>query len=93
MFSAWQRSQGRLAVCRKKALLREVGSKHPDPYYAAMEEELLQRINDLGIGPQGLGGRTTALAVFVEAHPCHIASLPAAVNVQCHAARHKSIVL
>lgn len=77
----------------KKALLREIGSKHPDPYYAAMEEELLKRINDLGIGPQGLGGRTTALAVFIEAHPCHIASLPAAVNIQCHAARHKSVVL
>lgn len=77
----------------KKALLRELDSKHPDPYYAAMEEELLQRINDLGIGPQGLGGRTTALAVFIEAHPCHIASLPAAVNIQCHAARHKSVVL
>ncbi len=77
----------------KKALLREVGSRHPDPYYAAMEEELLRRINDLGIGPQGLGGRTTALAVFIEAHPCHIASLPAAVNVQCHAARHKSVEL
>jgi fumarate hydratase subunit alpha len=77
----------------KKALLREIGSKHPDPYYAAMEEELLKRVNDLGIGPQGLGGRTTALAVFIEAHPCHIASLPAAVNIQCHAARHKSAVL
>ncbi len=81
------------AQISKKALLRDVGSKHPDPYYAAMEDELLQRINDLGIGPQGLGGRTTALAVFIEAHPCHIASLPAAVNVQCHAARHKSIEL
>ncbi|RJP80735.1 MAG: fumarate hydratase [Candidatus Zixiibacteriota bacterium] len=81
------------AQLSKKALLREIGSKHPDAYYAAMEEELLARINDLGIGPQGLGGRTTALAVFIEAHPCHIASLPAAVNIQCHAARHKSVVL
>ncbi len=81
------------AQLSKKALLREIGSKHPDPYYAAMEDELLQRVNDLGIGPQGLGGRTTALAVFIEAHPCHIASLPAAVNIQCHAARHKSVVL
>jgi len=77
----------------KKALLRELGSKHSDPYYAAMEDELLERINKLGIGPQGLGGRTTALAVFIEAHPCHIASLPAAVNVQCHAARHKEVEL
>ncbi len=79
------------AQISKRALLREVGSRHPDPYYAAMEDELLERINKLGIGPQGLGGRTTALAVFIEAHPCHIASLPAAVNVQCHAARHKSV--
>ena len=77
----------------KKALLREIGSKHPDPFYADMEVELLERVNKLGIGPQGLGGRTTALAVFVEAHPCHIASLPAAVNVQCHAARHKTAVI
>ncbi len=81
------------AQLSKKALLRELGSKHPDPFYAAMEEELLKRINDLGIGPQGLGGRTTALGVFIEAHPCHIASLPVAVNIQCHAARHKSVVL
>jgi fumarate hydratase subunit alpha len=77
----------------KKALLREVGSTHPDPYYAQMEDELLERINKLGIGPQGFGGRTTALDVFIEAHPCHIASMPAAVNIQCHAARHKSVVL
>jgi fumarate hydratase subunit alpha len=81
------------AQISKKALLREIGSKHPDPFYADMEAELLERINKLGIGPQGLGGRTTALAVFVEAHPCHIASLPAAVNVQCHAARHKRAVI
>lgn len=77
----------------KKALLREVGSVHPDPYYAAMESELLGRINDLGIGPQGLGGRTTALAVQIETHPCHIASLPVAVNTQCHSARHKEVVI
>ncbi len=81
------------AQISKKALLREIGSKHPDPFYADMEAELLERVNKLGIGPQGLGGRTTALAVFVEAHPCHIASLPAAVNVQCHAARHKTAVI
>ena len=77
----------------KKALLREIGSKHPDPFYAEMEDELLERINNLGIGPQGFGGRTTALDVFIEAHPCHIASMPAAVNMQCHAARHKSVVV
>ena len=81
------------AYIAKKALLREVGSTHPDPYYAQMEDELLERINKLGIGPQGFGGRTTALDVFVAAHPCHIASLPAAVNIQCHAARHKSVVI
>ena len=77
----------------KKSLLREVGSRHNDPFYADMEEELLERINKLGIGPMGFGGRTTALDVFIEAHPCHIASMPAAVNMQCHAARHKSVVI
>jgi len=81
------------AILAKKSLLRELGSKHPDPFYADMEAELLERINKLGVGPQGLGGNTTALAVFVTTAPCHIASLPAAVNMQCHAARHKSAVL
>lgn len=77
----------------KKALLRPIGQRHPDPFYADMEVELLERINKLGIGPQGLGGRTTALDVHVEVFPCHIASLPAAVNTQCHAARHKTAVI
>ncbi|MCR4438930.1 MAG: fumarate hydratase [bacterium] len=77
----------------KKALLRPIGQRHPDPFYAEMEVELLERINRLGIGPQGLGGRTTALDVHVEVYPCHIASLPAAVNTQCHAARHKTAVI
>ncbi len=81
------------AYLAKKSLLRDVGSVHPDPYYASMEKELFERINDLGIGPQGLGGRTTALAVHIETHPCHIASLPVAVNTQCHSARHKEIVI
>lgn len=81
------------ALLSKKALLREIGSVHPDPFYAAMEAELLERINRLGIGPQGLGGRVTALAVFIEAFPCHIATMPCAVNINCHAARHKSAVL
>ncbi len=72
----------------KTALLRKpLGTPHSDPFYAAMEGRLLERINGLGIGPQGLGGRTTALAVLVEAAPCHIASLPAAVNIQCHSHR------
>lgn len=81
------------AQLAKKALLREVGSTHPDPYYAALEKELLALVNKIGIGPQGLGGRTTALDVQIEVHPCHIASFPVAVNMQCHAARHKSVIL
>ncbi len=81
------------AMLAKHSLLREVGSIHPDPFYAKMESELLERINRLGIGPQGLGGRVTALAVFIEAFPCHIATMPCAVNINCHAARHKTVVL
>jgi len=81
------------AMLAKHSLLREVGSIHPDPFYAAMEKELLERVNRLGIGPQGLGGRVTALAVFIEAFPCHIATMPCAVNINCHAARHQSIAL
>lgn len=81
------------AMLAKKALLRPVGSRHPKKYYADLELELLDKINKLGIGPQGLGGTTTALDVHIEVHPCHIASLPAAVNTQCHAARHKEVVL
>jgi len=81
------------AQLAKKALLRDVGSTHPDPFYAAMEAELLERINRLGLGPQGLGGRVTALAVFIEAFPCHIATMPCAVNVNCHSARHRSAEL
>ena len=77
----------------KEALLRPVGEPNPEPEIAKLEEELLQRINALGIGPQGFGGRTTALAVHAEVFPCHIASLPAAVNLQCHSARHKEAVL
>lgn len=72
----------------KKALLRRpLGSHNPDPFYADMERRLLERINKLGIGPQGMGGRITALAVHVESYPCHIASMPAAVNIQCHSHR------
>lgn len=82
-----------VTLLAKKALLRDVGSTHPDPRIAAMEDELLERINALGIGPQGLGGRTTALDVFIEEMPCHIASMPMAVNVQCHAQRHKTVTL
>lgn len=77
----------------KEALMRPVGAHHADPRYAAMEEEILEKINKLGIGPQGLGGRVTALAVHINTYPCHIASLPVAVNINCHAARHTRIVL
>ncbi len=83
----------RAALLAKKALLREVGSPNPDPELAALEQEMLQQVNDLGIGPQGLGGRITAMAVHVLMQPSHIASLPVAVNIQCHASRHKEAVL
>jgi len=76
------------ALLAKKALLRRpLGSHNSDPFYADMEKRLLERINKLGIGPQGMGGRCTALAVHVESFPCHIASMPAAVNIQCHSHR------
>ncbi len=80
------------ALIAKKAMLRPIGSLNPDPELAALEAKLLGKINDLGIGPQGLGGRTTALAVHIEVFPCHIASLPVAVNINCHASRHKEIL-
>jgi fumarate hydratase subunit alpha len=77
----------------KHALLREVGLPSPDPEVAQLEIEILERVNRIGIGPQGFGGLTTALAVHVETFPCHIASMPVAVNIQCHSARHKEAVL
>jgi fumarate hydratase subunit alpha len=77
----------------KKALLRPIGSTNSDPEIAAIEADLLARINDLGIGPSGYGGRTTALAVHIDMIPCHIASLPVAVNIQCHAHRHKEGII
>lgn len=83
----------KVAYLAKKALLRELGHPNSNPYYAEMEKELLEKINKTGIGPQGFGGRTTALAVHIEAFPAHIASLPAAVNINCHAARHKERVI
>ncbi len=83
----------RVALLAKKALLRPLDAVNPDPRYAALEEELLQSINALGIGPQGFGGRTTALAVSIEAYPTHIAQLPCAVNINCHVTRHKTAVL
>lgn len=83
----------RVALLAKKALLRPLDAVNPDPRYAALEEELLQSINALGIGPQGFGGRTTALAVSIEAYPTHIAQLPCAVNINCHVTRHKTAML
>lgn len=83
----------RAPLLAKKSLLREIGRPHADPELAALEQLLLQGINDLGIGPAGLGGRVTALAVNVLMQPCHIASLPVAVNIQCHAARHEEVIL
>jgi len=77
----------------KQALLRTIGEYHPNPVVADLEKELLEAVNDLGIGPQGFGGRTTALAVHIETFPAHIASMPVAVNVQCHVARHKEVIL
>ena len=77
----------------KKALLRKTGDKNADPFYAEMEIELLDKINASNLGPQGLGGDTTALAVQIETAPCHIASLPVAVNIECHAHRHKAATL
>jgi fumarate hydratase subunit alpha len=76
------------ALEAKKQLLRPVGSRNPDPRAAGLETELLEAINDLGIGPAGLGGRITALAAHLKVLPCHIASLPLAVNIQCHSSRH-----
>ena len=81
------------AYLAKKALMRSVDERHSDPFYAKLEEELLAEINELGIGPQGFGGKTTALAVNIEKFPTHIAGLPVAVNINCHVTRHKTEVL
>ena len=81
------------AFMAKKALLREADSSNPDPFYAEMEKEMLEKINALGIGPQGFGGKTTALAVNIEKCPTHIAGLPVAVNINCHVTRHQKEVL
>ena len=81
------------ALLAKKALLRPVGSPNPKLELASLEETLLKTVNKTGIGPEGFGGKVTAMAVHVESFPCHIASLPVAVNINCHAARHKTIIL
>ncbi len=77
----------------KKALLRSLDERNGDEFYAQLEADLLSRVNALGLGPQGLGGDTTALAVLVETAACHIASLPVAVNIECHSHRHKTAVI
>ena len=81
------------ALLAKKALLRPVDVRHEESFYADLEAELLEKINGLGIGPQGFGGRTTALAVNIEKCPTHIAGLPVAVNINCHVTRHQSEVI
>ena len=83
----------RVSLLAKKSLMRDLDKYNEDPYYANLEKELLEKINELGIGPQGFGGRTTALKVSIEQYPTHIAGLPIAVNVNCHATRHKEVTL
>ncbi|MCR3921573.1 MAG: fumarate hydratase [Firmicutes bacterium] len=83
----------KVTAVAKQALLRELGQPHADEFYAELEQKLLHRINQLGIGPQGFGGNTTALAVHIETFATHIASLPVAVNINCHAARHFERIL
>jgi len=77
----------------KKALCRNLNQRDSDKFYAELEKDLLTKINTLGVGPQGLGGDTTALAVLIETAPCHIASLPVAVNIECHSHRHKTATI
>lgn len=81
------------AIIAKKSLFRPIGQRHPRPDIARLETEILEEINKLGIGPQGLGGRITALDVHIETYPTHIGSLPVAVNIQCHCHRHKEAIL
>ena len=81
------------ALLAKKAVIRELGTHHEDPYYAELEEEMLVRINELGIGPQGFGGKTTAIGLNIETMPTHIAGMPCAININCHVARHKTEII
>jgi len=83
----------KVAVLAKKALFRKIGEENPIKEFSRLEKEILQRINNLGIGPQGFGGRTTCLAVHIETFPAHIASMPAAVNINCHACRHLETII
>ena len=81
------------AMMAKEALLRDIGQRHPDPDIASLEEEILEEVNKTGIGPQGMGGLTTSFDVFINYAPCHIASMPVALNINCHAQRHREVVL
>lgn len=81
------------AYLSKKALIRSINSKNQNKFYSDLEDELLMKMNELGIGPQGFGGKTTALGVNIETYPTHIAGLPVAVNISCHATRHKEVIL
>lgn len=81
------------ALLAKEALMRDIDDENSDPILNKLEKEILEDVNKLGIGPMGFGGKTTALAVKINTYPCHIASLPVAINIQCHASRHKSIIL
>ena len=81
------------ALLAKKALMRPLDSSNPDPFYADLEREMLEKINELGIGPQGFGGKTTAIGLNIETLPTHIAGMPCAVNINCHVTRHKTEVI
>ncbi len=81
------------AILSKKALIRNIDKPNADSFYASLEKELLTQINKLNVGPQGLGGDTTALAALVETAPCHIASLPVSVNIECHSHRHGEVII
>ena len=81
------------ALLAKKAIMRPLNTSHPDPYYADLEKEMLEKVNELGIGPQGFGGKTTAIGLNIETLPTHIAGMPCAININCHVTRHKTEVL
>jgi len=81
------------AYLSKKALLRNIGNRNPNKFYSDLEEELLEKINKLGIGPQGYGGKITSMEVFIETYPTHIAGMPVAVNIACHVNRHKEVII
>ena len=81
------------ALLAKKALMRPLDSSNPDPFYADLEKEMLEKINELGIGPQGFGGKTTAIGLNIETMPTHIAGMPCAININCHVTRHKTEVI